>query len=249
MQGCGLLIWIILLSGAGRGATINISLHMEPPDLLPLCPGMHRIELHCVHTTESHDPGWRVRGDGLPQYGYAQFGQGLLEHHLLIKDTDTVEVLEIDPVMSSFTYYCLYVIRGVEVITDPLTLDVIDPYTAVRDLIVVIISTSDAVVKWNHTDECEMTDHYEVVLLDFTGESLINDTTKELTKDLVNLQPEGKYEVTVTMIGKDGRRGEATSYVFKAGVGATTQMSTPTASNAINDRRQNDTATLSLIHI
>ena len=55
-----------------------------------------------------------------------------------------------------------------------------DPYTAVRDLIAVIVSTSDAVVKWNNTDECEMTDHYEVVLLDFTGESLINDTTREL---------------------------------------------------------------------
>ena len=77
-----------------------------------------------MHTTESHNPGWRVRGDGLPKYGYAQFGEGLLEHHRIISDTNTVEVLEINPVMSSFTYYCLYVIRGKEVITDPLTLDV-----------------------------------------------------------------------------------------------------------------------------
>ena len=92
-----------------------------------------------------------------------------------------------------------------------------DPYTAVRDLTVVIISTSVAKVRWNHTDECEMTDHYQVILVDFTGESVFNDTTKELTKGLVNLQPEWKYEVTVTMIGKDGRRGEATSLVFRVG--------------------------------
>ena len=43
---------------------------------------------------------------------------------------------------------------------DPL--DCVDPYKSVRDLIVFIVSTSDAVVQWNHTDECEMTDHYKV---------------------------------------------------------------------------------------
>ena len=116
---------------------------MEPPDLLTLCPGVHRIELHCVHTTESHNPGWRVRGDGLPKYGYAQFGEGLLEHHRIISDTNTVEVLEINPVMSSFTYYCLYVIRGKEVITDPLTLDVIgELYNRLIQLIAQRVLTS-----------------------------------------------------------------------------------------------------------
>ena len=115
----------LLLLAVGYAATINISLHMEPPDLFPLCPGVHRIELHCVHTRESHNPGWRIRGEGLPMYGYARLGQGLLQNHEIIKDTDTVEVLQIDPVMSSFTYYCLYVVLGEEVITEPITLNVI----------------------------------------------------------------------------------------------------------------------------
>ena len=60
-----------------------------------------------------------------------------------------------------------------------------DPYTAVRDLIVVIISTSYAKVQWNHTDECEMTDHYEFVFVDFTGGSVIHDTTKKWQRILL----------------------------------------------------------------
>ena len=92
-----------------------------------------------------------------------------------------------------------------------------DPYEAVTDLLVTIVSESEAVIQWNHTDECEVADHYEVVVRDFTGDSVFNETTKGLMKVLEHLRANGKYEVTVSMIGKDGGRGEATSLVFKAG--------------------------------
>ena len=92
-----------------------------------------------------------------------------------------------------------------------------DPYEAVTDLLVTIVSESEAVVQWNHTDECEVADRYEVVVRDFTGDFVLNETTKGLMKVLEHLQANGKYEVTVSMIGKDGGRGEATSLVFRAG--------------------------------
>ena len=93
-----------------------------------LCPG-DRVELYCRHSETPYDPSWRVRGKGRPEVGLAQFGiQGGLPNHSIVEDTRTQEVLRIDPLQPDFngyTYMCLYSIRGVDVTSSSITLNII----------------------------------------------------------------------------------------------------------------------------
>ena len=92
-----------------------------------LCPG-DRVEFYCEHTATPYDPAWRVRGKGLPEIGLAKFGgQDGLPNHMIVEDTQTREVLRIDPLQLDFneyTYTCLYSIRGKDVSSSPMQLNI-----------------------------------------------------------------------------------------------------------------------------
>ena len=92
-----------------------------------LCPG-DRVELYCEHTATPYDPVWRVIGNGLPKIGLTKFGgQDGLPNHVIVEDTQTCDVLRIDPLQSNFneyTYTCLYSILGEDVSSSPLRLNI-----------------------------------------------------------------------------------------------------------------------------
>ena len=97
-----------------------------------LCPG-DRVELYCRHTETVYNPGWRVHGKGLPEIGVVKFGiQGGLPNHAIVEDTHTREVLRIDPLLPDFngyTYTCLYSIRGEDVTSPSLRLNITGEWT------------------------------------------------------------------------------------------------------------------------
>ena len=87
----------------------------------PLCPGS-TVRIHCVHTSTSHNPGWRVRGEGLPKLGYAQFGLPPLVNHTLDQESKEVEILANEAVKNTydgFQYSCLNSILGRDVVSNP----------------------------------------------------------------------------------------------------------------------------------
>ena len=96
-----------------------------------LCPG-DRVELYCRHSETIYDPSWRVHGKGLPEVGLAKFGgQNGLPNHVIVEDTQTQEVLRIDPLLADFngyTYTCLYSIRGEDVTSSPISLNMAGKY-------------------------------------------------------------------------------------------------------------------------
>ena len=101
------------------------------PNGSPKCPG-DSVTLYCNHTKTTHNPGWRVRGNGLPQFGFAQFGVEPLVGHSL-EQSDLVEeiltIATVQPKFDGFTYTCLYSIIEGNVISDPaVVLQVISMY-------------------------------------------------------------------------------------------------------------------------
>ena len=124
-----------VFSPTAANALINISLTMDPESSSKgvLCPG-DRVELYCRHAETIYDPGWRVHGKGRPEIGLAQFGiQGGLPNHEIVEDTRTLEVLRIDPLRTDFngyTYLCLYSIRGKDVTSSSITLDIVGEHSS-----------------------------------------------------------------------------------------------------------------------
>ena len=122
------LIKLCLIDSTAQA--VSISIRMEP-DTSPKCPG-DTVTLYCNHTRTSHNPGWRVRGNGLPQFGFAQFGVEPLVGHSLEQSDLVEEILTIATVQhkfDGFTYTCLYSILGKDVISNPpVVLQVISTY-------------------------------------------------------------------------------------------------------------------------
>ena len=126
LKDCVFLLYIL----DSTAQAVSISIRMEP-DTSPKCPG-DTVTLYCNHTRTSHNPGWRVRGNGLPQFGFAQFGVEPLVGHSL-EQSDLVEeiltIATVQPKFDGFTYTCLYSILGKDVISNPpVVLQVISTY-------------------------------------------------------------------------------------------------------------------------
>ena len=71
-------------------------------------------------------------GRGRPEIGLAKFGgQDGLPNHMIVEDTHTQEVLRIDPLQpdfNGFTYTCLYSVRGKDVLSSLLSLNIAGKY-------------------------------------------------------------------------------------------------------------------------